>query len=379
MKSSLPQKLKVALVYDRVNKWGGAERVVIALRKIFPDSILYTSVYKNDRASWARRIPVVVSFLQKIPFATEHHEALAALMPVAFESFNFDEFDLVISVTSEAAKGIITKPHTRHISIILTPTRYLWSGYEDYFSNEIFRLFTLPIVAYLRFWDKIAAHRPDRLVAISSTVQARIKKYYDLDSDVIYPPLMVRATRNFRGPVSFGSFPSTLATHNSNYFLVVSRLVSYKRVDIAIRAANKLKVRLIVIGTGSEFSRLKQMAGPTIEFLKYVTDTELKLYYANCRALIFPGIEDFGLTMVEAQAFGKPVIAYRGGGAEEIIIEGGSKGPTTGTFFERQNAESLTQVLKSFKPSRYNSKDCIKNSKRFSFEQFKRKILDLVS
>ena len=184
--------MKVALVYDRVNKWGGAERVIIALRKIFPDSVLFTSVYKEDRASWARKIPVKTSFLQKIPFASSHHEVFATLMPVAFESFDFSDFDLVISLTSEAAKGIITKPQTKHISIILTPTRYLWSGHKDYFSNPIFRIIIWPVVSYLRFWDKIAARRPDKLIAISETVQSRIKKYYGLESEVIYPPLMMR-------------------------------------------------------------------------------------------------------------------------------------------------------------------------------------------
>lgn len=351
---------RVALVYDRVNKWGGAERVVIALRKIFPDAPLYTSVYKQDKASWAKKIPVFNSFLQRIPFASDHHEAFGFLMPLAFESFNFDDYDLVISVTSEAAKGLITKPRTRHLSIILTPTRYLWSGYKDYFSNRIFRLITSPIVCYLRVWDKIAAHRPDRLISISSTVQARVKKYYGLDTEIIFPPLMVRnvSKRIIRQ-----------ASKDSGYFLVVSRLVPYKRVDLAVKAATKLGLPLKVIGTGNEMGRLKKIAGPTVEFLGYVSDTDLKLYYLNAKALIFPGIEDFGLTMVEAQSFGKPVIAYRAGGAEEIVIKG-----KTGVFFEKQNIASLSQVLKSFRASRYNKEDCIRNAKRFSFDQFKKKI-----
>lgn len=368
--------MKVALVYDRVNKWGGAERVVIALRKIFPDAPLFTSVYKNEKASWAKKINVKPSFLQKIPRASEHHEALGTFMPVAFESFTFDEFDLVISVTSEAAKGIITKPGTKHISIILTPTRYLWSGYQDYFSNELFKTITMPAVWYLRSWDKIAARRPDKLIAISETVRNRIKKYYGLDADIIYPPLMIRANRlkikderlkNKKKIINHKSF-----IINHGYFLVVSRLVPYKRVDIAVRAATKLGLNLKVIGTGNEYKRLKELAGPTVEFLKQVSDAELKEYYGNCTALIFPGVEDFGLTMVEAQAFGKPVIAFRGGGAEEIVIEG-----RTGVFFDKQNAQSLVDILKKFKPSRYNSVDCKKNAKRFSYEKFRQKILAL--
>ncbi len=368
--------LKVALVYDRVNKWGGAERVIIALRKMFPEAPLYTSVYKQDRASWAGKIPVMTSFLQKIPFAASYHEAFGALMPIAFENFKFDEFDLVISVTSEAAKGIITKPTTRHISIILTPTRYLWSGYHDYFNNELFRVLAWPVVSYLRFWDKIASRRPDKLIAISETVRTRIKKYYELESDVIYPPLMIRPIVSKSQIAVRHSFNDKrqATSEKHNYFLVVSRLVPYKRVDIAVRAANKARLPLKIIGTGSELGSLRKIAGPTIDFLGYVSDSDLKYYYSNMKALIFPGVEDFGLTMVEANAFGKPVIAFRGGGAEEIVVEG-----KTGTFFDRQNAESLADVLKKFRPSRYNEKDCRKNAKRFSFEQFAKKIKDVTN
>ncbi|MBI4092080.1 MAG: glycosyltransferase [Candidatus Levybacteria bacterium] len=330
-------------------------------------------------------------------------------MPIAFESFNFDEFDLVISVTSEAAKGIVTKPHTKHISIILTPTRYLWSGYENYFSNPIFRIISWPIVSYLRFWDKIAAKRPDKLIAISQTVRSRIKKYYGLDSEVIYPPLMIREARNFPHVASDAQLPrverskslsqpslserkhikyesnskdsSELALNSLasgkvphfNYFLVVSRLVPYKKIDLAVRAANKVHVPLKIIGTGSELGRLKKMAGPTVEFLGYVSDSDLKYYYSNCKALVFPGVEDFGLTMVEAQAFGKPVIAFRGGGAEEIVTEG-----KTGVFFDRQTVASLSEKLKSFRPSRYNSLDCRINANKFSFDRFKTNILGVL-
>ena len=366
------QGSRVALVYDRVNKWGGAERVIVALRKIFPEAVLFTSVYDKKRALWAKKIPVVASFLQKIPYAAKHHEALAAFMPIAFESFNFDKFNLVVSLTSEAGKGIITKPATRHISIILTPTRYLWSGYKDYFSNIFFRALTYPVISYLRFWDKLAAWRPDVLIAISQTVRSRIKKYYGLESEIIYPPLMVRTSQLARG--SSKDEERRAKTEKPGYFLVVSRLVPYKRVDLAVKAATKLSLPLKVIGIGNEFARLKKIAGPTVEFLGYISDTDLKYYYANCRALIFPGVEDFGLSMVEAQAFGRPVIAFRGGGAEEIIIDG-----KTGKFFDRQTVAALCDVLKNFRYKRYNSLDCKRNVRRFAFEQFKRKILSLTS
>src|SRR3990167_3613759 len=178
--------MKVALVYDRVNKWGGAERVLLALHKIFPDAPLYTSVYDERKAAWEKVFRVKTSFLQNFPFASENHEYYALLMPLAFESFSFDEYDLVISVTSEAAKGIITKPGTRHICICLTPTRYLWSGYTEYLNNPpsklswipFYKLVSQPFLRYAKYWDKIASKRPDKYIAISSAVKNRINKYY---------------------------------------------------------------------------------------------------------------------------------------------------------------------------------------------------------
>ena len=346
--------MKVALTYDRVNKWGGAERVLLALHKIFPDAPLYTSVYNKEKAPWAKVFDVKTSFLQNFPKASVSHELYPALMPMAFESFNFDKFDLVISVTSEAAKGIITKPKTLHICYCLTPTRYLWSGYNDYFKSFVFKLISKPLVSYLRFWDKIAAQRPDEYIAISTEVQNRIKKYYKRNSEIIYPPLMMQT--NFKNDEKV----------SGDYFLVVSRLTNfYKRVDIAIEACNKLKLPLKIVGEGADLESLKNMAGPTVEFLGNLTDEELATYYENCKALIFPGREDFGLTMVEAQAFGKPVIAFRGGGALDIVAE-----EKTGEFFNEQNPESLMAVLKSFDEKRYNMKSCRENSEKFSFEHF---------
>lgn len=181
--------MKVAIVYDRVNKWGGAERVLLVLHEMFPDAPLYTSVYDEKRAPWTKVFPQVYSsFLQKIPFAKGNHEFLAPLMPIAFEQFDFGKYDLVISVTSESAKGIITRPGTFHLCYCLTPTRYLWSGYEEYFKNPILRFISKPVISYLKSWDKIAASRPDKIIAISTEVQKRIKKYYGRESEIIYPP-----------------------------------------------------------------------------------------------------------------------------------------------------------------------------------------------
>jgi glycosyltransferase involved in cell wall biosynthesis len=347
--------MKVALVYDRVNKWGGAERVLLALHKMFPDAPLFTSVYNNKKASWAKVFDIKTSFLQAFPQAKTSHELYAGLMPMAFENFTFDDYDLVISVTSEAAKGIITKPKTLHVCYCLTPTRYLWSGYSDYFKGALFKLLTKPMVSYLRGWDKIAAQRPDKYIAISTEVKKRIKMYYGRDSEIIFPPLMMNAKNQ-----------NEEAT--GDYFLVVSRLTNfYKRVDIAIKACNELKLPLKIVGSGMDSKKLKKMSGPTVEFLGNLTDEELGDYYKKCKALIFPGLEDFGLTMVEAGAFGRPVIAFRAGGALDIIKEG-----VTGEFFNEQTASSLKQVLKSFSHTRYNTKLCRENAERFSVAGFEK-------
>src|SRR5258706_1324843 len=182
------ESMRVALVYDRVNKWGGAERILLALHRIFPNAPLYTSVYDRKRAPWAQVFRVKTSFLQEIPFIKSHHELFPFLMPIAFESFSFDEYDFVISVTSESAKGIITRPSTAHICICLTPTRDLWSGYEEYFKNFFLLIFTKPILINLKSWDKTASEREDELIAISKEVKRRIKKYYKKKSKILYPP-----------------------------------------------------------------------------------------------------------------------------------------------------------------------------------------------
>ncbi len=352
--------MKVALVYDRVNKFGGAEKVLLALHEIFPKAPLYTSVYSKKNARWAKNIKVYTSFLQRFAFTHTIHEKLAPLMPFVFESFDFSSYDLVISVTSESAKGIITHPPTRHICICLTPTRYLWSGYREYFSNSFFRTLSYPIVWYLRNWDVQAASRPDTIIAISSVVQKRVKRYYKRDSTLIFPP--VEFSVKPKKPQGFD--------FQEPFFLVVSRLVKYKKIDLAVKAFKKINRKLIVIGTGHEEAYLKKIAGENITFLGFVPDPELAWFYKNCQALVFPGREDFGIVMVEAQLFGKPVIAFRGGGALDIIQEG-----KTGMFFDKQTPQSLIDILKKFRSAKYNSKDCIANAKKFSRNAFNKQII----
>lgn len=347
--------MKVAIVYDRANKWGGAERVLLVLKEIFPTAALFTSVYNPHTAQWAQHFTSVnTSFLQHLPLAKTKHELLAPLMPLAFESIDLTEYDLVISVTSEAAKGVICSPRALHICYCLTPTRYLWSHHSTYFPNPALRLIAKPAIAYLRKWDKNAAHRPDVVVGISKSIQARLLKYYDIHSKVIYPPVsMPRASSRTR------------VSPKRPYYLLVSRLVPYKNISLAINAFNKLGKRLIIIGTGSQESYLRSIARPNIIFTGMLTDGELNQYYENTTALVFPQEEDFGLVAVEAQLFGKPVVAYSQGGALETVIN-----RITGIYFHKQNTESLTEAIKETERTKFNDKKIKMNAEKFSKQNF---------
>jgi len=348
---------KVALVYDWLDTWGGAERVLITLRKKFPNAPLYTSFFNPRRAPWAKNWPIVTSFLQKTPLKHLHHRFLAPFLPLAFESFNFDAYDLVISVSSFAAKGIITKPKTQHINYLLTPTRFLWlKQKKDY---PFFR-FCRPLFSYLRRWDFMAAQRPDKIIAISQTVARRCQKYYHRRAEkVIYPSVN---TKKFFS----GQKQEEITKHP--YFLLVSRLEPHKKVSLAIEAFNQLQWPLKIIGTGSEEKKLKKQAKKNIQFLGHLTDKKLLRYYQRCQALIFPQEEDFGLVSLEAQACGRPVIAFGRGGAKETIKAG-----ETGFFFYPQTATALIKVLLKFSSQEYSEKirkACLRNAQRFSEKNF---------
>lgn len=366
---------KIALVYDRVNKIGGAERILTALHEIWPSAPLYTSVYDEKGAPWAKDFDIKTSFLQHIPFFRNHHEYIPFLMPIAFESFKFDQYDIVVSITSAEAKGIITKPQTLHICYCLTPTRYLWNGEQIYlesinqgFFKKIKTGLAKYALNYLKKWDQIACHRPDYYLSISNEVKQRIKKYYQKDSEIIYPPV---DTNKFvlRVNPSKGINPI-----EKPYYLLVSRLVPYKKIDLAIRAFNNLPHKLIIIGRGSEEKYLKSISKDNIQFITdNLTDTELIGYYQNCVALIFPGVEDFGLTPLEAMACGKPVIAYREGGVLESVIEG-----VTGEFFSPQTPKALEEVIKEFNSDKYLAENCRKQAEKFSKQIFQENFLNIV-
>lgn len=359
--------MKIAIVYDRVNKWGGAERVLLALHEMFPKAPLYTSVYDSKKASWAKVFPYIkTSFLQKIPFAKSNHEFLAPLMPFVFESFDFSDFDVVISVTSEAAKGIKTKPGTIHICYCLTPTRYLWSHYDEYFKGPFFKGVTKPIISLLRRWDKKASKRPDIMIGISEEVQKRIKKYYKRDSEIIYPPVDID---KFQISNSKYQTNSKHKISNPKYYLIVSRLVKYKKVDLAIKAFNKLGDPLIIVGTGRELGKLKRIANDNVKFVGKVTENKLRIYYKNARALIMPQKEDFGIVSIEAQGYGVPVIAFGVGGSVDTVLNG-----KTGILFNSQTEKGLMQAIEKFAKMRFNERILKNNARRFSKQQFKRRL-----
>lgn len=338
--ADLPKR--VALVYDWVVKWGGAERVLLALHELFPNAPLYTSVAS---ANWAEVFPKVIpTFLQKLPGAATHHELFPWLTPLAFENLDFSDVDLVISVTSAHAKAIITSPKTLHICYCLTPTRYLWS-HETEYKKGILKLIS-PVFNYLKYWDKIASARPDHYIAISKTVQARIKKYYNKNSLLVYPPVNL-------APVSSALVPS-------DYYLWVGRFVSYKKPLEVIKAFNQSGLPLVMVGIGKELSAAKKLAKANITFMGYAPESKLAELYQHAIALIVFHEEDFGIVSLEAQSVGTPVIGFNSGGVSETVIDG-----ITGVL-----DSDLSSAITRFQTLTFDSKAIIKNAQQYSKERF---------
>ncbi len=360
--------MKIALVYDRVNKIGGAEKVLLALHEIWPKASLFTAVYNKETAAWANDFNIKTSFMQKFPFAKKSHRFYPWLTPFAFESFSFDKYDVVLSVTSAEAKAVISKPDTLHICYCLTPTRYLYSGYKEYLKQPGFGFLSFFAKKFFKFlapklkkWDLVAAQRPDEYLAISNTVKKRIKKYYKRKSKIIFPP------------VETNKFKPRKNIQMDDFFLIISRLEPYKRIDLAVKAFNQLGLPLKIIGTGSMKNKLNAQANENIEFLGQLTDKALIHYYQTCRAFIMPQNEDFGIAAVEAQAAGRPVIAYKKGGALDTIIEN-----KTGIFFEKQTVESIIKAVKEFESMEFKVDDCLDNAQKFDKNKFKKQIKKFV-
>lgn len=358
--------MKIALVHDYLVQYGGAERVLEVFSEIFPHAPIYTLVYdKNLFKDRFCRKKIYTSFLQSLPLSKSHHRSFPILMPAAIESFDFSSYDIVLSDSNSYAKGIISSSQTLHICYCHTPMRYAWDDYYSYTENfSVAKLIrkAIPLAMnYIRLWDKISADRVDKFITNSNFVARRIAKYYRRSAEVIYPP------------VSLSFFNPDKKIKKEDYFLIVGRLIPYKRFDLVIGAFNTLDMRLKIIGDGPEAQRLKKMAKPNIEFLGWRTDEEIRGYYAKAKAFLFPQEEDFGIVALESLASGTPVIAYRGGGALEIIKEG-----INGIFFDTQTVDVIVDAVRDFGDKKFDSEK-IKNSViSFDKEIFKKKIKDFV-
>ncbi len=346
MTSTKTSSANIALVYDWFDSWGGAERVLLTLDEMFPHAHWYTSYIDYKDAPWARDLTSVhTSFIHSLPFIRKSRLLSAPFYPMAFENFDFSAYDLVISVTSSYAKGIITKPSTKHICYMLTPTRFLWSKKKDYLKDSTRKL-VRPYTRYIQEWDKQASQRPDSIIAISKTVQDRIKETYERDSSVVYPPF---DTDYWEGTLRKAQRPA--GDIPSSFYLLVSRIRPYKKVDIAVRAFNSLKEEnLVVVGSGrkKDVAYLKSLAQQNTCFLENVSDHELAYLYSHAKGLIMPQEEDFGYIALEAQACTCPVIAYNKGGATETV-----KHKKSGYLFNDQSSTGILEAVENYEKLAY--------------------------
>lgn len=356
--------MKIALVASWLNQYGGAERVLEAAHDLYPDAPVFTSIYWHAAMpDGYRNWDIRVSFLDRLPIARKYQRLLLPFYPFAFESFDLRGYDAIVSITSAFAHGVRTPLDARHHCYCLTPARFLWN-YADYVEREritpFARVFLPLFIAPLRDWDRRAASRVTQFVAISQAVRTRIAEDYGRDSIIIHPPVEVERFQVSKQPGEF--------------FLILSRLVPYKRIDIAIQACNELGAPLVIAGDGRDRARLEAIAKPNVRFLGRISDQEGKDLLARCKAFIFPGEEDFGITPLEANACGKPIIAYAGGGALETVTEG-----KTGEFFRESSAQSLTRTLRAFDERKFDPVAIRAHAEKFSVNAFKQQLNALVS
>ena len=373
--------MKVAIVHDQLREFGGAERVLVALKKIYPQADIFTTTFDLNSLGIHKELiknwKVNVSWFGKIPFLNRFYSPFRFLTPLIWESFNFDKYDLVISSSgSWMSKGIKTNKPTIHISYIHHPPRYLY-GYET--AIEWQKYFLIKIYGYivnhfLRIWDFTSSQRADYLIANSEETKRRIEKFYRRDAVVIYPPVNIPDSKLFK------TIYNNLQPFKTDYFLTVSRLARAKHIDVLIKAANLAKFNLKIVGSGRDFERLKQTAGPTVEFLGNLSDQELKKIYLNAKAFLFASKdEEFGIAPVEAMGYALPVIAFRSGGLPEYLIDG-----KNGYLFDHLDENSLVEKVKKFESLKVEKlkkmrKEARKTAERFSEKIFKENILNFVN
>jgi len=371
--------LRVALVHDWLTGMRGGERVLEAFFEVFPEADLFTLIYQPGTVTpLIENHRIKTSFIQRLPFVKKHYRLYLPLFPMAIERLDLTGYDLVISLSHCVAKGVITPPGSMHICYIFTPMRYIWDRFNDYFgpgrAPALKRAAFSAIAHYLRVWDTSSAERVDRFIAISRYIAGRVGKYYGRDAGVIYPPVdLERFSLSKSGPEDF--------------YLIVSAFAPYKRLDIAVRAFNSMGKRLVVAGSGQDGKKLRAMAGPNIEFLGSASDEKIASLYSRCRALIFPGEEDFGITPLEAMASGRPVIAYGAGGALETVVPlfrdkdaSTENHDPTGLFFFEQTKEALIDAITLFEKNikRFSPGAARERAGEFSLEDFRNTIRDTI-
>lgn len=360
------KNLKIAIVCDWLTNQGGAEKVILGLHQLFPHAPIYTSLYNPEKIKGFEKAEIHTSFLQNLPFAKSHHQFFLGLMPRAFESFNLDQYDIVISSSHSCAKGIIVKPGTMHVSYCHSPMRYAWENHQNYLkeypvSNLTKKLAQL-FIHNIRLWDRLSADRVDHFIANSDYIKKRIQKFYRRDATVIYP---------FIQPENFIS-----NSPKQNYYLAVGRLTAYKKFDLIVETFNTLGLPIKIVGTGPMEKRLKKIAKANIEFLGFTPDHQLKQLFSEAKALIFPQCEDFGIIPLEAMASGCPIIAFGKGGALETVLNG-----QTGLLFSEQNQSSLINCLHDFEANQLNfdSEKIINHAAHFSQNRFNQELLEFLN
>jgi glycosyltransferase involved in cell wall biosynthesis len=356
--------LRVAVVHDYFTQHGGAENVAGELYNLVPQADMFATVALDKYVpACIPREKLQTSWMQNLPRLGDLYRLYFPLYPLGVQSLDLSRYDLVISSSSGYGKGVRTRSDALHVCYCHTPMRWIWR-YDDYVSREklaVSKRLLLPFALKgLKAWDIDAARQPDQYVANSRVVAQRIRDCYGREAIVIPPP------------INAGRF--VLQPRQDDYYLVLARLVSYKRIDLAVSACNILGRRLVVIGGGPESDKLRALAGPTVTVLGHVSDTEATRYASECRALLFPGEEDFGMAPLELAAAGRPTIAYRGGGALETIVDG-----TTGIFFDEQDVPSLAEAILSFEKMTWDANVLRAHALRFDVSQFRRKFYDLLA
>ncbi len=353
--------MKIALVHDWLNQIGGAEDVLEALKRNYPISPVYTSIFaKTLMPAHYRDWEIRTLWINRLPGIHRRHQVYLPLYPLAWNKLEIDNFDVILSNKSGFCHGLRFPSESLHICYCLTPTRYVWQ-LDNYLAGEDLgktaTLLLKPLVALLKRWDYSAAQRVTHFIAISTAVRERISRFYRRESTVIFPP------------VETARFASIDSEDVEDYYLVVSRLIPYKRIDLAIQAATELGLKLKIAGAGRDRERLQALAGANIEFLGFVPEAELPRLLARCKALIFPGLEDFGIAPVQAQAAGRPVIAFGAGGALDTVVPG-----VTGEHFPEMTIDSLKEVWRNFDERAYNPQEIRRHARKFDTSLFVKRI-----